>query len=183
MNWRLLSKKTKSPSATTEVICLPFKEWKKKKGFSFRFWLILVKHVEFGARSVSNPRWFVCERYLLTSLLSYNWLSIKPVYSLQQCMAKQFALSTRSFDKFQEKEAFSGILPKGISQNIIQRVFLKLQETLKWISIIYIFSGAPKLFFSFISSLLIVWPMERKQESFWVYYPLFRLILFTFYIS
>ena len=100
--------------------CLPFKEWKKKKGFSFRFWLILVKHVEFGARSVSNPRWFVCERYLLTSLLSYNWLSIKPVYSLQQCMAKQFALSTRSFDKFQEKEAFSGILPKGISQNIIQ---------------------------------------------------------------
>ena len=127
----------------------------------------------------------VCLRkvLLLTSLLSYNWLSIKPVYSLQQCMAKQFALSTRSFDKFQEKEAFSGILPKGISQNIIQRVFLKLQETLKWISIIYIFSGAPKLFFSLISSLLIVWPMERKQGSFWVYYPLFRLILFTFYIS
>ena len=46
-------------------------------------------------------------------------------------MAKQFALSTRSFDKFQEKEAFSGILPEGISQNIILRVFLKLQETLK----------------------------------------------------
>ena len=43
--------------------CLPSKEWKKKKGFSFGFWLILVKHVEFGARSVSNPRWFVCERY------------------------------------------------------------------------------------------------------------------------
>ena len=43
-------------------------------------------------------------------------------------MAKQFALSTRSFDKFQEKEAFSGILPEGISQNIIQRVFLKLQD-------------------------------------------------------
>ena len=38
-------------------------------------------------------------------------------------MAKQFAISTRSFDKFQEKEAFSGILPKGISQNIILRVF------------------------------------------------------------
>ena len=38
-------------------------------------------------------------------------------------MAKQFALSTRSFDKFQEKEAFSGILPKGISQNIIQSIF------------------------------------------------------------
>ena len=43
--------------------CLPCKEWKKKKDFSFRFWLILVKHVEFGARSVSNPRWFVCESY------------------------------------------------------------------------------------------------------------------------
>ena len=70
-----------------------------------------------------------------------------------------------------------------LTQRLVQRVFLKLQETLKWISIIYIFSGAPKLFFSFISSLLIVWPMERKQESFWVYYPLFRLILFTFYIS
>jgi len=38
-------------------------------------------------------------------------------------MAKQFAVSTRSFDKFQEKEAFSGILPEGISQNIILRVF------------------------------------------------------------
>ena len=184
MNWRLLSKKTKSPSATTEVICLPFKEWKKKKGFSFRFWLILVKTCRIWSKISIQPQ-MVCLRkvLLLTSLLSYNWLSIKPVYSLQQCMAKQFALSTRSFDKFQEKEAFSGILPKGISQNIIQRVFLKLQETLKWISIIYIFSGAPKLFFSFISSLLIVWPMERKQESFWVYYPLFRLILFTFYIS
>ena len=34
-------------------------------------------------------------------------------------MAKQFAISTRSFDKFQEKEAFSGILPEGLSQNII----------------------------------------------------------------
>ena len=44
-------------------------------------------------------------------------------------MAKQFALSTRSFDKFQEKEAFSGILPKGISQNIILRLFVKHQET------------------------------------------------------
>ena len=44
-------------------------------------------------------------------------------------MAKQFALSTRSFDKFQEKEAFSGILPEGISQNIILRVFVKHQET------------------------------------------------------
>ena len=54
---------------------LPSKEWKKKKGFPFAYWLILVKHVEFGAR-LSNPRWFVCERYLLTSLLSYNWLSI-----------------------------------------------------------------------------------------------------------
>ena len=43
-------------------------------------------------------------------------------------MAKQFAISTRSFDKFQEKEAFSGILPEGISQNIILRVFLQLQE-------------------------------------------------------
>ena len=61
--FELLSKETKSPSATTEVICLPFKEWKKKKGFSFGFWLILFKHVEFGARSVSNPRWFVCESY------------------------------------------------------------------------------------------------------------------------
>ena len=49
-----------------------------------------------------------------------------PAYSLHQCMDKQFALSTRSFDKFQEKEAFSGILPEGISQNIILRVFLKL---------------------------------------------------------
>ena len=39
-------------------------------------------------------------------------------------MAKQFAISTRSFDKFQEKEAFSGILPDGISQNIILRVFV-----------------------------------------------------------
>ena len=107
--------------------CLPSKEWKKKKGFSFRFWLILVKHVEFGAR-LSNPRWFVCERYLLTSLLSYNWLSIKPAYSLQQCLAKQFALSARSFDKFQEKEAFSGILPEGISQNIILRVFLNSKK-------------------------------------------------------
>ena len=38
-------------------------------------------------------------------------------------MAKQVAKTTRSFDKFQEKEAFSGILPKGISQNIILRVF------------------------------------------------------------
>ena len=120
--------KTKPPSAKTEVICLPSKERKKKKGFSFGFWLILVKHVEFGA-GLSNPRWFVCERYLLTSLLSYNWLSIKPAYSFQQCMAKQFALSTRSFDKFQEKEAFSGILPEGISQNIILRVFVKHQET------------------------------------------------------
>ena len=118
--------------------CLPFKEWKKRKGFS----LGLVKHVEFGARSVSNPRWFVCERYLLTSLLSYNWLSNKPAYSIQQCMAKQFARSIRSFDKFQEKEAFSGILSEGISQNIILRVFLKLQGTLKWINIIYIFSQA-----------------------------------------
>ena len=54
--------KTKPPSAKTEVICLPSKEWKKKKGFSFGFWLILVKHVEFGA-GLSNPRWFVCERY------------------------------------------------------------------------------------------------------------------------
>ena len=44
-------------------------------------------------------------------------------------MAKQFALSTRSFDKFQEKEAFSGILPEGIPRNIILRVYLKLQET------------------------------------------------------
>ena len=105
--------------------CLHSKEWKKKKAFSFGFWLILVKHVEFGAR-LSNPRWFVCERCLLTSLLSYNWLSIKPAYSLQQCMAKQFAPTTRSFDKFQEKEAFSGMLPEGIFQNIILRVFLKL---------------------------------------------------------
>ena len=128
--------KTKPPSAKTEVICLPSKEWKKKKGFSFGFWLILVKHVEFGAR-LSNPRWFVCERYLLTTLVCYNWLSIKPAYSFQQCMAKQFALSTRSFDKFQEKEAFSGILPKGFPRNIILRVLLKLQET----------------FFSFHSSL------------------------------
>ena len=82
--------------------------------------MILVKHVEFGARSVSNPRWFVCERYLL-----------KPVYSLQQCIAKQFARSIRSFDKFQEKEAFSGMLSEGISQNIIFKTFLKLQGTLK----------------------------------------------------
>ena len=104
MNWRHFSKKTKSPSAKTEAICLPFNQ----------FSLILIKHVEFGAR-LSNPRWFVCERYLLTSL--------------QQCMAKQFALSTRSFDKFQEKEAFSGILPEGIPRNIILRVYLKLQET------------------------------------------------------
>ena len=43
-------------------------------------------------------------------------------------MAKQFAISTRSFDKFQEKEAFSGILPEGLSQNIILRVFIQLQE-------------------------------------------------------
>ena len=43
-------------------------------------------------------------------------------------MAKQFAISTRSFDKFQEKKAFSGILPEGISQNIILRVFIQLQE-------------------------------------------------------
>ena len=107
--------------------CLPSKEWKKKKGFSFRFWLILVKHVELGAR-LSNPRWFVCERYLLPTILSYNWLSIKPAYSLQQCLAKQFALSARSFDKFQEKEAFSGILPEGISQNIILRVFLNSKK-------------------------------------------------------
>ena len=57
-------------------------------------------------------------------------------------MAKQFARSIRSFDKFQEKEAFSGILSEGISQNIILRVFLKLQGTLKWINIIYIFSQA-----------------------------------------
>ena len=88
--------------------------------FFFGLFMILVKHVEFGARSVSNPRWFVCERYLL-----------KPVYSLQQCMAKQFARSIRSFDKFQEKEAFSGMLSKGISQNIIFKTFLKLQGTLK----------------------------------------------------
>ena len=103
---------------------------KEKERFFFRLFTILVKHVEFGAR-LSNPRWFVCERYFLTSLLSYNWLSIKPAYSLQQCMAKQFARSIRSFDKFQEKEAYSGILLEGISQNIILRVFLKLQETLK----------------------------------------------------
>ena len=38
-------------------------------------------------------------------------------------MAKQVAITTGSFDKFQEKEAFSGILPEGISQNIILRVF------------------------------------------------------------
>ena len=183
MNWHLLSKETKSPSATTEVICLPFKEWKKKKGFSFRFWLILVKHVEFGARLVSNPRWFVCERYFclpafsaiigcqlnLFILFNNAWLSN---------LHYQLEVSINS----KKRRPFPG-LTKGISQNIIQRVFLKLQETLKWISIIYIFSGAPKLFFSFKSSLLIVWPMERKQESFWVYYPLFRLILFTFYIS
>ena len=43
-------------------------------------------------------------------------------------MAKQFAISTRSFDKFQEKEAFSGILPEELSQNIILRVFIQLQE-------------------------------------------------------
>ena len=43
-------------------------------------------------------------------------------------MAKQFAISTRSFDKFQEKEAFSGILPEGLSLNIILRVFIQLQE-------------------------------------------------------
>ena len=115
--------KTKPPSAKTEAIRLPSKEWKKKKGFPFGFWLILVKPVEFGARLS------VCLRYLLTSLLSYNWLTIKSAYSIQQCMAKQFALSTRSFDKFQEKEAFSGILPKGISQNIILRLFVKHQET------------------------------------------------------
>ena len=36
---------------------------KEKERFFFRFWLILFKHVEFGARSVSNPRWFVCESY------------------------------------------------------------------------------------------------------------------------
>ena len=41
-------------------------------------------------------------------------------------MAKQFAPTTRSFDKFQEKEAFYGMLPEGIFQNIILRVFLKL---------------------------------------------------------
>ena len=54
---------------------------------------------------------------------------IKPAYCIQQCMAKQFALSTRSFDKFQEKEAFYGKLPEGISQNIILRLFVKHQET------------------------------------------------------
>lgn len=56
------------------------KEREKKRGFSFDFLLILVKHVEFGAR-FSNPWWFVGGRYLLSSLLSYIWLSVKPGYS------------------------------------------------------------------------------------------------------
>ena len=61
-------------------------------------------------------------------------------------MAKQFALSTRSFDKFQEKEAFSGTLPEGIFQNIILRVFVKHQET--FLSILLQIRGKRGWFFS-----------------------------------
>ena len=55
-------RKTKSPSATTEVM-FAIQRMKEKERFFFGLFMILVKHVEFGARSVSNPRWFVCESY------------------------------------------------------------------------------------------------------------------------
>ena len=84
-------------------------------------------------------------------------------------MAKQFALSTRSFDKFQEKEVFSGILPEGISQNIIQRVFLKLQETLKWISIIYIYLAELQNYFFHLYLLRLSYDQWNESKSHFEY--------------
>ena len=112
--------------------CLPSKEWKKKKGFSFRFWLILVKHVEFGAR-LSNPRWFVCERCLLTSLLSYNWLSIKLLILFNNAWLSSLHQQLEVSINSKKRRPFPGCY---------RREFSKTFKTLKWISNIYIFSQA-----------------------------------------
>ena len=77
LKWLLFSNKTVSPSTKTEAIYLQSKEREIKKGFSFNFLHILVKHLKFEAR-FSNPWWFVRGRYLLTP--SYIWLSVKTVY-------------------------------------------------------------------------------------------------------
>ena len=91
--------------------CLPSKEWKKKKAFSFGFWLILVKHVEFGAR-LSNPRWFVCERYLLTSLLSYNWLSIKPAFLSNNAWLSSLHYQLEVSINSKKRRLFPGYYPR-----------------------------------------------------------------------
>ena len=89
--------------------CLPSKEWKKKKAFSFGFWLILVKHVEFGA-GLSNPRWFVCERYLLTSLL----LAYQPSFlSGGNPVEILVGISVASFSSIKEVDMVNTFLTPG----------------------------------------------------------------------